>query len=185
VSTEFSCRRLSETTPERLTHRWPASAYRPFTPRALHTFRTGRDETGTKCVHAAEAQADVLGKRVYPALVHTPIGNFLAAVCGKNRACRPSLGMVVQHRHIPGRVVFWPAPSPGTGSPGWTRTSDHSINSRMLYQLSYRGSAHSPCGQPYSKGATAMQSLPLHLHKPGSATNCIDFRGIPPRILWS
>ncbi len=26
------------------------------------------------------------------------------------------------------------------GSPSWTRTSDHSINSRMLYQLSYRGS---------------------------------------------
>jgi hypothetical protein len=27
------------------------------------------------------------------------------------------------------------------GSPSWTRTSDHSINSRMLYQLSYRGTA--------------------------------------------
>jgi hypothetical protein len=27
------------------------------------------------------------------------------------------------------------------GSPSWTRTSDISINSRMLYQLSYRGSA--------------------------------------------
>ena len=25
------------------------------------------------------------------------------------------------------------------GSPTWTRTRDHSINSRMLYQLSYRG----------------------------------------------
>ena len=25
------------------------------------------------------------------------------------------------------------------GSPGRTRTSDHSINSRALYQLSYRG----------------------------------------------
>src|SRR5665213_1426731 len=25
------------------------------------------------------------------------------------------------------------------GSSSWTRTSDHSINSRMLYQLSYRG----------------------------------------------
>ena len=25
------------------------------------------------------------------------------------------------------------------GSPSWTRTSDHSINSRMLYQLSYQG----------------------------------------------
>ena len=25
-------------------------------------------------------------------------------------------------------------------SPGWTRTSDNSINSRTLYQLSYRGS---------------------------------------------
>ena len=27
----------------------------------------------------------------------------------------------------------------GGGSSGWTRTSDHSINSRMLYQLSYQG----------------------------------------------
>ena len=26
-----------------------------------------------------------------------------------------------------------------TGSLSWTRTSDHSINSRMLYQLSYQG----------------------------------------------
>jgi hypothetical protein len=26
-----------------------------------------------------------------------------------------------------------------TGSPSWTRTSDNSINSRMLYQLSYQG----------------------------------------------
>jgi hypothetical protein len=25
------------------------------------------------------------------------------------------------------------------GSSSWTRTSDHSINSRTLYQLSYRG----------------------------------------------
>ena len=25
------------------------------------------------------------------------------------------------------------------GSAAWTRTKDHSINSRMLYQLSYRG----------------------------------------------
>src|SRR5208337_1539293 len=28
-----------------------------------------------------------------------------------------------------------------SGSPSRTRTCDHSINSRMLYQLSYRGSA--------------------------------------------
>ena len=27
------------------------------------------------------------------------------------------------------------------GSPTWTRTRDNSINSRMLYQLSYRGMA--------------------------------------------
>ncbi len=33
------------------------------------------------------------------------------------------------------------------GSPSRTRTCDHSINSRMLYQLSYRGSA----GRPYSR----------------------------------
>src|SRR5579872_402278 len=30
----------------------------------------------------------------------------------------------------------------GTGSPGRTRTSDPAVNSRLLYQLSYRGSAH-------------------------------------------
>ena len=28
------------------------------------------------------------------------------------------------------------------GSPGRTRTSDRTINSRLLYQLSYRGTAH-------------------------------------------
>jgi hypothetical protein len=33
------------------------------------------------------------------------------------------------------------------GSPSWTRTSDHSINSRMLYQLSYRGSRRSDGGR--------------------------------------
>ncbi len=27
----------------------------------------------------------------------------------------------------------------GTGSPGRTRTSDRTVNSRLLYQLSYRG----------------------------------------------
>src|SRR5829696_940860 len=32
--------------------------------------------------------------------------------------------------------VTWPAPP---GSPGWTRTSNPSVNSRMLCQLSYRG----------------------------------------------
>jgi hypothetical protein len=32
------------------------------------------------------------------------------------------------------------------GSSSWTRTSDHSINSRTLYQLSYRG-----IGAPFSK----------------------------------
>lgn len=30
-------------------------------------------------------------------------------------------------------------PMKETGSLSWTRTSDHSINSRMLYQLSYQG----------------------------------------------
>lgn len=34
-----------------------------------------------------------------------------------------------------------------SGSPTWTRTRDHSINSRMLYQLSYRG-----MWPPYSRG---------------------------------
>jgi hypothetical protein len=32
----------------------------------------------------------------------------------------------------------------GIGSASWTRTSDHSINSRMLYQLSYRGTHFMP-----------------------------------------
>ena len=30
----------------------------------------------------------------------------------------------------------------GGGSPGRTRTSDKSVNSRLLYQLSYAGSPH-------------------------------------------
>ena len=34
----------------------------------------------------------------------------------------------------------------GSGSPSRTRTCDHSINSRMLYQLSYRGSRSSDEG---------------------------------------
>jgi Putative transmembrane protein (PGPGW) len=37
--------------------------------------------------------------------------------------------------------------APKNGSSSWTRTSDHSINSRMLYQLSYRG-----IFPPYSRG---------------------------------
>ena len=32
------------------------------------------------------------------------------------------------------------------GSPSWTRTSDHSINSRTLYQLSYRVTPRPPLG---------------------------------------
>src|SRR5208337_2200051 len=46
----------------------------------------------------------------------------------------------------------------GGGSPSRTRTCDHSINSRMLYQLSYRGSA----GRPYSRiPGEAKSFLPL------------------------
>jgi hypothetical protein len=31
-------------------------------------------------------------------------------------------------------LIFRPKPSKYFGSPGWIRTSDHSINSRMLYR---------------------------------------------------
>ena len=37
-----------------------------------------------------------------------------------------------------------------TGSSSWTRTSDHSINSRMLYQLSYRGMSVRPIAEGYT-----------------------------------
>ena len=36
-------------------------------------------------------------------------------------------------------MIEGPKPSGKFGSPTWTRTRDNSINSRMLYQLSYRG----------------------------------------------
>ena len=37
------------------------------------------------------------------------------------------------------------------GSPGRTRTSDRAVNSRLLYQLSYRGIGRDPNAQAYSK----------------------------------
>lgn len=42
------------------------------------------------------------------------------------------------------------------GSPGRTRTSDKAVNSRSLYQLSYRGS---PDGKAYSRGR-ALETRP-------------------------
>ena len=45
------------------------------------------------------------------------------------------------------RSALRTGPLEKSGSPSRTRTCDHSINSRMLYQLSYRGSA----GRPYSR----------------------------------
>ena len=42
------------------------------------------------------------------------------------------------------------------GSPNRTRTCDKSINSRLLYQLSYRGTRWQ--GAPYSKGSRGMAS---------------------------
>jgi hypothetical protein len=46
---------------------------------------------------------------------------------------------------IPGGIGFVE-----TGSSSWTRTSDHSINSRMLYQLSYRGMSVRPIAEGYT-----------------------------------
>ena len=43
------------------------------------------------------------------------------------------------------------------GSASWTRTSDHSINSRMLYQLSYRGT-HSDAFE--TEGEVRVTNLP-------------------------
>ena len=43
------------------------------------------------------------------------------------------------------------------GSANWTRTSDHSINSRMLYQLSYRGT-HSDASE--TEGEVRVTNLP-------------------------
>jgi hypothetical protein len=45
----------------------------------------------------------------------------------------------------------------GCGSPGKTRTCDKSVNSRLLYQLSYRGTgADAPAGVGYSKCITVL-----------------------------
>ena len=40
--------------------------------------------------------------------------------------------------------AVWPSPLRLIGSPGRIRTSDQSVNSRPLYQLSYRGSGYRP-----------------------------------------
>jgi hypothetical protein len=49
------------------------------------------------------------------------------------------------------------------GSPGWTRTNDRAVNSRLLYQLSYRGKpsayigANAPCGKPIANASGSFQ----------------------------
>ena len=51
-----------------------------------------------------------------------------------SRACRQNANPGPEKQTPPERV--WRSKA---GSPTWTRTRDNSINSRMLYQLSYRG----------------------------------------------
>ena len=54
--------------------------------------------------------------------------------------------------------------SQGIGSPGQTRTADKVVNSHLLYQLSYRGTARNPnitglIGQDISKACKANQKI--------------------------
>jgi hypothetical protein len=45
------------------------------------------------------------------------------------------------------------------GSPGRTRTSDPAVNSRLLYQLSYRGSLHRSPKAAVTSPASALGSI--------------------------
>src|SRR5690606_3270538 len=62
---------------------------------------------------------------------------------GDSAVGRPSLARAGPCRRSPHRRRAAPDDRRGpseTGSAGWTRTNDRAINSRLLYQLSYRGS---------------------------------------------
>ncbi len=52
-------------------------------------------------------------------------------------------------------------PNPlSNGSPGRTRTSDKAVNSRLLYQLSYRGSGRPPQrAQPFLEAGSGIEPL--------------------------
>ncbi len=61
--------------------------------------------------------------------------------CDRTRASRPLVASLVARWLLRKRAAFVLARSYRCrGSPGWTRTNNPSVNSRMLCQLSYRGS---------------------------------------------
>lgn len=86
------------------------------------------------------------------------------AVCGMAQAALVSTSLVVLHRGNPNHLT--PDFKSGMGlekigSPSWTRTSDHSINSRMLYQLSYRGSLQCIYQRRYCRAKAFPRDRPL------------------------
>ncbi len=90
--------------------------------RAPH-FNSARDRSGTRL--GAAAHAGVVGEGEGASATHSS---------RHSTNCYPKR----YPHHIGGGVSFEHVLEK-FGSPTWTRTRDHSINSRMLYQLSYRG----------------------------------------------